>query len=246
MKRIILSLLFCAAWGLGGIAQVKTKTDLKMFLVLLKIDKPADIARCYTQDHDLKKVGIDYAFEDSLDIIKEFVYEDDALEGPDCFVPDLKMIFEGHTYVISLYCSKVLKYHNSLPYTPSNKRIDNDLQLTEGLVEYLGSLKKKYFGVSTYQGGTANKININTSDPIVEKKVDDSVLDLLLNEDWEDEFEEDELKTVEERILPDEEEVEEEIEEEENKEVEVKKEMGHEKKSPEKAKTKKKKKGGNE
>lgn len=212
MKRIFLSLLLAGLFSLGAFAQMKTKTDLKMFLVSLKIEKASDIARCYTQDHDQKKVGIDYAFEDSLDIIREFVYEEDVLEGPDCFVPDLKMIFENHTYVISLYCTKVLKYHNALPYTPSNRRIENDLKLTEGLVEYLGNLKKRYFGLDTHQNAMVK--DINTSDPIVEKKVDDSVLDLLLNEDWEEEFEEEDLKTNEERVLPDEEEVEEEPEEE--------------------------------
>lgn len=216
MKRIFLSFLLLGVLGSSVFAQMKTKTDLKMFLVLLKIEKASDIARCYTQEHDLKKIGIDYAFEDSLDIIDEFVFEEDALEGPDCFVPDLKMIFENHTYVISLYCTKVLKYHNLLPYTPSNKRIENDLKLTEGLVEYLGNLKKRYFGIGAGQDTMVKKIN--ASDPIVEKKVDNSVLDLLLNEDWEEELEEEELKTVKERLLPDEEEVEEEIDQLETKE----------------------------
>lgn len=216
MKRIMLSSLLVLTSYFGAFAQMKTKSDLKMFLVLLKIEKPGDIARCYTQDHDFKKVGIEYAFEDSLDIINEFVFEEDALAGPDCFVPDLKMIFETHTYVISLYCSKVLKYHNSLPYTPSNKRLDNDLELTESLISYLGSLKKKHFGIGAYDLPVDHKIN--ASDPIVEKKVDDSVLDLLMNEDWEEELEEEELKASEQRVLPDEEEVEEEEEKEKKEE----------------------------
>lgn len=233
MKRIFLSFLLASVFSLGGFAQMKTKTDLKMFLVLLKIEKAADIARCYTQDHDLKKVGIDYAFEDSLDIIREFVYEEDALEGPDCFVPDLKMIFEEHTYVISLYCTKVLKYQNAIPYTPSNIRLENDLKLTESLLEYLGNLKRKHFGVDDPQNSLVK--NITASDPIVEKKVDDGVLDLLLNEDWEEEFEEEELKTVKARVLPDEEEVEEEG-------VEEPEEIKPEKEPVKKAKGKKKKK----
>lgn len=239
MKRIFLFFLLAGLFSLSGFSQMKTKTDLKMFLVSLKIEKAADIARCYTQDYDQKKVGIDYAFEDSLDIIREFVYEEDALEGPDCFVPDLKMIFEEHTYVISLYCTKVLKYHNALPYTPSNRRVENDLKLTEGLLEYLVSLKSRYFGETAHQNDLVK--NINTSDPIVDKKVDDNVLDLLLNEDWEEEFEEEDLKTAEERVLPDEEEV-----EEEEEVVEEPVEIKPEKAPVKKTKAKKgKKKGGN-
>ena len=224
MKRIILSALILCMTYLSSFAQMKTKSDLKMFLVLLKIEKPADIARCYTQEHDFMKTGIEYAFEDSLDIIREFVYEEDALEGPDCFVPDLKLIFETHTYIISLYCSKVIKYHNSLPYTPSNKRIENDLQLTESLVAYLGNLKQKHFGVDAYDLPKDHKIN--ASDPIVEKKVDDTVLDLLMNEDWEEELEEEELKAAGERVLPDEEEVEEEEEKNEKSEKKGEKKSG--------------------
>lgn len=209
MKRSMISILLLLGLGWSASAQMKTKTDRKMFFVLLKIEKPSDIAYCYTLDHDVKSVGIEYAYEDTMDVLREFVFEEDALEGPDCFVPDIKMIFEKHTYIMSLYCSKVLKYHNSLPYTPSNKRVENDLALTENLVEYLGRLKRKHFNMGTYDFPVKNTV-INASEPIVEKKLDDSVLDLLLNEDWEEDLEEEDLKTAEERILPDEEEVEEE------------------------------------
>ena len=187
------------------------ETD-KVYLTLLKVEKAADIARCYTMDFDQQKTEIAFAIEDTINSLPDFIYEEDPLIGPDCFVPDMKLIFRNHTYVISLYCSKVIKYHNEEPFTPTPTRVKNDLIITESVLNYFKQLKKEHFQIETPDQELIDKVI--TSEPFEELTEDKAVLELLLNEEWLEEDEELELKTTENRVLPEEKEVEVEEEEE--------------------------------
>ena len=118
----------------------------KMYLVLLDIKTPEDIVRCYTKDFDRQHVQIIYEYEDKINYLADFIDEEEPLYGPDCFIPELKLVFEHYTYVVSLYCSAAVKYKNSSPYTPSSSRMKNDLIFTASVADYLTELKTQYFG----------------------------------------------------------------------------------------------------
>ena len=120
------------------------------------------------------------------------------------------MIFRHHTYVISLYCSKVIKYHNEEAFTPTPTRVKNDLIITENVLDYFKQLKKDYFQIETPDQELIEKVV--TSEPFEELTEDKAVLELLLNEEWLEEDDEPELKAIENRLLPEEKEVEEEEE----------------------------------
>lgn len=159
-----------------------------MFLVLLDVDDPKQIHLCHTTRFDKQKVRITYDFEDTINYLPDFIYEEDRMYGPDCFVPDMKLVFKTYTYVVSMYCTSALKYRNSSPYTPSSVRMKNDLIFTPSVYEYLTRLKEIHFGSSA---GDASKYeNIISTDPLEEVEDEDDLDDFLLGDD-EDEEDED-------------------------------------------------------
>jgi hypothetical protein len=155
------------------------------WLVILDVKTPAGIARCYTPESDQKRVRLSYSDEDTLALLSEFALSEDPLEGPDCFVPELKLIFETHTYVLSLYCSKVLKYENSAPHTPSSRRIANDLVMTPGLHAYLARLRRQHFPGMKASASLLRQVRVG--DPVELAELNAEVLELLLDEPGADE-----------------------------------------------------------
>jgi hypothetical protein len=183
-----LLILFCLA---SSKTELRAQEKDRMFLVLLEIQDPKDIAFCYTTRFDKNKAMIEYAFDDTLNYLEDFIYEEEQLFGPDCFMPEMKLIFKNYTYIISLYCTAAIKYKNSAPFTPSSVRLRNDLVFTQTVYMYLADLKDRYFGEKEMNWELVNKVI--TSEPLIEADpyLDDAELELY--DGFEDDLFEDEL-----------------------------------------------------
>ena len=168
--------------------QSTSSSTEKVILIDLSVNSPQQAARCYTSAYDKKKVALEVEIDDTLYFLQDFILEEEQLEGPECFFPEMKLVFERYTYVVSMYCTQVHKYRNSAPYRTSSQKVRSDLKMTETVLEYLQHLHKKYFG-NTINLTVARKFVKNP--PIEEEKVDTSVLD---NEEDEDENEDKELE----------------------------------------------------
>ncbi|MDX2250571.1 MAG: hypothetical protein SF052_27565 [Bacteroidia bacterium] len=155
-----------------------------MYLVQVDVKTAEDIALCYTTRFDLKKVKIMYSVEDSINNLDDFIYEEDPLVGPECFIPELKLLFRDHTYVISLHCSKVIKFANTAPHVPSSQRLKNDLIVTQSMIDYLNRLRVANFGNEIPSQGLLAKVV--TSEPFDELSDEDDIMKLLLEEDFEE------------------------------------------------------------
>jgi hypothetical protein len=117
-----------------------------VFLIRLDVSSPEEAKLCYTNQFDKERVRIDFAFEDTINYLADFIYEEDEMYGPDCFVPEIKLAFKYYTYVISLYCAQSIMYKNSAPYKASATRIPNDIVFTQSVYDYLNNLKNKKLG----------------------------------------------------------------------------------------------------
>jgi hypothetical protein len=139
--------------GLGLMASAPVSprevVEDKVILVDLDVKQPNDAAKAYSSAFDRKKVEVPLTDEDPIFMLEDYTMAEDPLEGPDCFMPEMKFIFNRFTYVFSLYCTAVQKYSNSAPYTPSSKRVTSDIEVTESVLRYLQAARTKYFGVST-------------------------------------------------------------------------------------------------
>ena len=155
--------------------------EKKVIFVDLDVKQPTDAPKAYTNAFDRKQVEVPLSEEDPIYMLEDYTMVEDPLEGPDCFMPEMKFIFNRYTYVFSLYCTAVQKYTNSAPYTPSSKRVQSDIEVTESVLRYLQTARKKYFGVSTDP-----KIIQNFLKPaqLEDDKVDDS--ELLKDDDNDD------------------------------------------------------------
>ena len=164
-----LSLVLPATIDISAQAQ----DDLKVILVDLNVKNPADAGKCYGNSFDSKRVELSLDMDDPLNTLEDFAMMEDPLEGPDCFMPELKVIFREYTYVFSMYCTAVKKYGNSAPFIPSAKALKPDVEMTESVVELLDDLRKKHFGTSVDPKIAAV---FNKPIKIEDEKIDDSDL----------------------------------------------------------------------
>jgi hypothetical protein len=177
--------LMVAGLGLSMLAAAPVSpfqmVEEKVIFVDLDVKQPTDASKAYTNAFDRKKVEIPLTDEDPIYMLEDYSMAEDPLEGPDCFMPEMKFIFNRYTYVFSLYCTAVQKYANSAPYTPSSKRVQSDIEVTESVLRYLQTARKKYFGVSTDPKIVQNFLKPAT---LEDEKVDDS--DLLKDDNEDD------------------------------------------------------------
>lgn len=166
-----------------------------VFLIRLDVSSPEEAKICFTNRFDKERVKIDFAFEDTINYLADFIYEEDEMYGPDCFVPEIKLSFKYYTYIISLYCTKAIKYKNSAPYKASSTRMSNDLVFTQSVYDYLVSLKANNLGRG------------QTSLALLKKTVTDVPLDDLDTFDFgdildeEDEEDDDKLDAEDEALM---------------------------------------------
>jgi hypothetical protein len=125
-----------------------------VFLVSMAF-KPGDsVEKVFTNRYDVKRALMTYTFEDSIYNLEDVAFGEDPIEGPDCFIPELKLAFKYYTYVISLYCTSVRKYKNSAPYRASSVRMKNDLPITQTVYDYLIVLRDSKLGKSALAAST--------------------------------------------------------------------------------------------
>lgn len=181
-----------------------TEEASKVYLVLMDLEADIDLTFLYSKKYDKKFVSIDYAVDDSINNLDDFSYYEQPLAGPECFVPEIKLVYESHTYVISLYCAKVVKYRNKTPWFTSQERLKNDLQLTPRMVTYLDKLRLQHFGAEA-----ANKEffkTVATGKEVEDLQDNGAELEWLFNEEMlDDASDEADLEFEQERVLPEEE-----------------------------------------
>lgn len=183
--RPVLLLVTAALFPMAPGQSIGTDDTEKVILVDVEVTNLADAKKCYLPSFDKKTVELNLSLDDPINYLSDFVLEEEALEGPDCFFPDMKIIFREYTYVVSLYCTSVIKYANAKPYTPSNRVAQNDLQFTESVLDLLSEMRQKYFGTKV-NSSLAQKF-VKNAPLSSDDDVDDS---FLLKGDDEDKDEE--------------------------------------------------------
>lgn len=168
-----------------------------MYLVGMQIQNLNDVPLCYSTKNDVGKIKIPFEVEDTINRLEDFVLMEEAIPSPDCFVPEIKLIFKNYTYVMSMYCTQVMMFKNNEPYVPSATKIKSDLVFTPTVYLYLNKLKRKHFKDLKIAPAVLEKIKIEK--PInLEDDLDAKELDALLKEE-EDSLNEDKDVEVEDK-----------------------------------------------
>lgn len=173
ITKLFKSFLFVLAISLlSGASQAPKTSAYKVILVELNVSYPKDARLCHTPQFDRNKVELEVGEKDPFFDLADLAISEDPLEGPDCFLPEMKVIYPEYTYIISIYCTSVKKYKNSSPYEPSKQLVKNDLPITESVLNMLMATRKKYFN-SKFDPEVAKRFfSTNFDDP----EIDDSVL----------------------------------------------------------------------
>lgn len=156
-----------------------------MYLIGMQINDMKDVSLCYSTQNDLNRIKIEYEVDDTINILEDFALSEDPMPSPDCFVPELKLIFKNYTYVVSMYCTSVVMFKNSAPYTPSPTKLKTDLEITESVYTFLNKQKKKNFPTLKIKPEILAKIKIDK--PVnIEDDSEGRELDALLQQDEDD------------------------------------------------------------
>ena len=155
----------------------------RVYLVWLEVQRPSDVAHCYTERFDKQRVALDLAVDDPMNDLADFAFGEDEMEGPDCFIPELKLIYRNHTYVVSLYCTKVIKYQNASPFTPSNRRVRSDFVMTESIYQYLSDLRLRHFGRVSLASALLQ--GVTTGEPLESLTEEDINLNELFSDEYD-------------------------------------------------------------
>lgn len=187
-KRVLTYCLPIIALGILAFVSFApmSQTKSKVILVDLDVNNPTQAGKCYTPKYDVKQIELEVDIDDTLHSLQDFAYIESPLQGPECFFPEMKIIYKEHTYVVSMWCTSVIKYKNTAPYTPSSNTVKNDLRLTNTSLDYLRDVRRKHFG-KDLNGQLAE--NFFTAAPLPEDDIDDIKI-----EDDEDKAEDAELE----------------------------------------------------
>lgn len=140
-----ISLSAIAQPGMTPKSVATTQDENFMYLISMQVTDLKQVPLCYSGQNDIARVKIPFTTEDTINRLEDFALTEDELNSPDCFVPEMKMIFKNYTYVISMYCTTVKMFKNSAPYTPSATQLKTDFAFTQSVYMYLNKLKKKHF-----------------------------------------------------------------------------------------------------
>ncbi|MEM6270075.1 MAG: hypothetical protein AAF998_11600 [Bacteroidota bacterium] len=175
--RNILGVLLAigASMAVFGFSPRPKPDDAKVILVDLRVATPDDAKQAFSEQFDHKRVELSLEIDDPINTLEDFALGEKPLEGPGCFMPDLKVIFRTHTYVFSLYCTEVVKYRNSAPYTPSGRRVQNDIRITQSVLNVLEETREKHFG-KYFDPEIAKRFVKDLKLEAIDEKVDDSEL----------------------------------------------------------------------
>ncbi|MCS6896087.1 MAG: hypothetical protein NZZ60_08105 [Bacteroidia bacterium] len=112
----------------------------------------------------------------------EFISADDEDTDrsiAECFVPQIKIITERFTYVISLGCQNLIAYQNSAPFKPSPQRIQSPISFTDELQYFIEKVVEKHMKIPPKRLYADYSLNYVPSVQGVVKYED---IDLLLNQ----------------------------------------------------------------
>ena len=156
-----------------------------VIITALQIDNESQAKDCYTIKYDVLTARMIFGFDDTLNLLEDFAYEEEHYDPSDCFIPELKLTFRYYTYVISLECARAVKYQNSSAFVPTAKRMPNDLVFTPSVDSYLRSLMARKF-----PGHGADPILVRKAldiDYMGEKPTLSEMEDILYDEDIDEE-----------------------------------------------------------
>lgn len=122
-------------------------TAQKSELILIKLKPSPDINADNALDPSFeeKRVKLKFKSPDWDDPLEDEDTDDPPIS--ECFVPQLKLITENFTYIISLGCGNLIAYQNSKPFTPSERRVQGLLEFTDEMRYFLEKACEKYMKI---------------------------------------------------------------------------------------------------
>ncbi|MCX8111885.1 MAG: hypothetical protein N3E49_01610 [Bacteroidia bacterium] len=116
--------------------------------ILVKLKHASDLTADNALHPSWEEKSVRLKLPDNLE--ESFIdAEDEATDRSiaECFTPQLKLITERYTYIISLACQNLIAYQNTSPYKPSPRRVQSPISFTEDFRYFLEKSIEKYMKV---------------------------------------------------------------------------------------------------
>ena len=133
---------------LGGVfllAQGKGKGE-DIILVKLKHAPGLTSDNALDPSWEEKRVKIQLPDADWENAFNDLDKEED-IPISQCFLPQVKLITERYTFIISLGCGNLITFQNKAPFTPSNTRVQNLFDFSDEFRYFIEKLIEKYLKI---------------------------------------------------------------------------------------------------
>ncbi len=82
----------------------------------------------------------------------EDTFADDTKDEEDppisqCFLPQIKLITDRYTFVVSLGCGNIITFQNKVPFTPSPTRVQNPFDFSDDFRYFIEKLIEKHLKI---------------------------------------------------------------------------------------------------
>lgn len=162
---LIILTFFSTTLIAGGPDKIFKNDKEKVIVALIDVDNVANIENCYLKKYEKKRMTIHLDENEVLSNLLDYTETEDVLSDANCFIPNIKLIYKDYTYVMSTFCTAVVKFRNEAPYKTSSDRLVNDFVFTESTLEYLEKLVKDFKGPIMYDSTTVEQYsNLNFTD----------------------------------------------------------------------------------
>lgn len=148
--------------------------------LLVKLKRSPDLTADNSLHPSWEEKSVRLRLTDEIEDVFIAVQEE-AVDKPisECFIPQLKLITERYTYIISLACENLIAFQNEKPYKPSSRQVQSPITFTEDFQYFLEKAVEKYMKIppkKLYAEYSTSYI------PPIQNAVKYEDLDLLLNQ----------------------------------------------------------------
>jgi len=134
---------------LGGVVLLAQGKGKGEEIILVKLKRAPGLTSDNATDPtwEEKRVKVHLANADWENAFDDPGKEEDDTPISQCFTPQIKLITERYTFVISLGCGNLITFQNKAPFTPSNTRIQNVFDFSDEFRYFIEKLTEKHLKI---------------------------------------------------------------------------------------------------
>jgi hypothetical protein len=133
--------------ALSGAVLLAQSRGEEVFLVKLKRAPGLTTDNVLDPSWEEKRVKVRLPNSDWEEEFENPTHDEEDTPISQCFVPQIKLITQRYTFVISLGCGNLITFQNKAPFTPAPNRIQNPFEFSDELRYFIEKITEKHLKI---------------------------------------------------------------------------------------------------